>query len=198
MSGAMSVNTWVGNYYCKADGSMATNQKIGNYYVGPDGLWDGTNKESQALHITTNAYEFDIPSEWKDKVSWSTSGNQTTVSLVDNYGNSLGLLFSVNVSTTYYGGGNNMSPVIYRQHYASSSNTDPSKYKVLEVTLYNSIATVDALSNYDVEKMSALIEFQTGGAVTLEKHLNNPSTYTSELVNSYMSSKILPSIVLKN
>lgn len=91
-----------------------------------------------------------------------------------------------------------MSPVIYRQHHASSSNTDPSKYKVLEVTLYNSIATVDALSNYDVEKMSALIEFQTGGAFTLDQHLKNPTKYTAEVVTNYMSSKILPSIVLKN
>ena len=80
-NGAMAANEWVGNYYLKSDGSMATNQWIGIYYVNANGLWDATRDSSQALRITTDWYEFDLPTYWKDKVSYSRVGSKVQVSL---------------------------------------------------------------------------------------------------------------------
>ena len=80
-SGAMDANKWVDNYYVKGSGTMAVNEQIGKYHVNANGLWDGASADPDPLHIVTDWYEFRLPASWKGKVSYTNSGNSTTVYL---------------------------------------------------------------------------------------------------------------------
>lgn len=194
-NGAMQTDRWIGNYYVKNDGSMATNQWIGNYHVNANGVWDDTNKGSETLPISTEWYTFNLPTTWKDKVTYKTSGTDTTVYLKEHDDC---ILFSICVKPyLVYVGGDIGGFCAFRK-----ANNAGNAVEVWVTNWVVRAANTKTLSNYKntVQRdalLSQLIELQTDGLVTLDQAKANPgSSEYSTIVHNHMNSEIASNMVV--
>lgn len=196
-SGAMDTNKWIGNYYVKSDGSMATNQKIGQYRVGADGLWDGAKKNTDPLHIETDFYVLDLPAHWKNRVSYSTSGNETSVYLTGRKDCTLFRISAYPTGTLIPGGdigGGNIEV----------GKTPSGALIIISHANWPFIASQVAMGSSNSyagqsDKFAELIELQTNGACNLDQILKDPETGSYCLLDhDYIFDEIAPTIKLRN
>lgn len=180
-NGAMDTNKWIGDYYVKSDGSMATSQWIGKYYVDASGQWDKALSSTNPLHVVTDWYELDLPTSWKNKVSYSSSNDNTHIYLTGNENHNLfGIFVSSNQWTSYTYAGNY---IIYQKQTPTGA----------WVNMYmpdwvmharNSALNNQYDTNIDDKQLAQLITLQTGGKVSLDQIKANPEQYIENNANS--------------
>ncbi len=195
-SGAMDTNKWVGNYYVKGSGVMATNERIGKYHVNANGLWDGASTNSDPLHIVTDWYEFRLPASWKSKVSYTNSGNSTTVYLAGHKDYEL-FTIKVTAAPDYYA-----SDVGVAEDFIGRTT----KGAYVNLILYDWVegACVPVrfphLYGSDAERdkiYSQLVELQTGGSITLEQIKNDLSSIDDNAADEYMQNTIISTLIIR-
>lgn len=194
-SGAMQTDRWVGNYYVKNDGTMAKNEWIGHYHVNGNGVWDDTNKGSETLPISTEWYTLNLPIAWKDKVSYKTTGTDTTVYLK---GHDDCVLFSISVKPyLVYVGGDIGGFCAFRK-----ANNAGNAVELWVTNWVVRAADTKTLSNYKSAAqrdglLSQLIELQTGGLVSLDQARANPgSSEYSTIVHDHINCEIASNMVV--
>lgn len=200
-SGAMDANRWICNYYCQNDGSMATNRWVGKYYVGANGLWDGAKTNLNPLHIETDFFEFDLPTSWKDIVSYDTSNNRIHVYATSSKYNtrcSLFYIYAAPSTVEYYADSWHCRHVVGKTPSGANVCIEYS-YNVSFLACIDEVR--NSLQSDPIEKdaYNTSISLLTNGKITINDIIDNPAKYyTSEAEGDFIYQEIVPTIKLRN
>lgn len=185
--------TW---YHFNGSGAMATNEQIGKYHVNANGLWDGANTNSDPLRIVTDWYEFRLPASWKGEVSYTNTGNSTTVYLAGHKDYEL-FTIKVTAASDYYASDVGVSESLIDR---------TAKGAYVNLIFYNRVESACIPVRFphlycpDAQRdkiYSQLVELQTGGSITLEQIKNDLDSVDANAADEYMQKTIISMLIIR-